>query len=202
MILAAFALGCLPGAVHAHGGWSVGVSFGLPFYPRPCCYAPYWGFRAYPVYVAPPPAVVVQPVPAVVQPVYSSPAPAPADYAPPPPPAASPAPQAVPAVPTARGAQPDGQDFAELTSGDERARAAAALQLGRRRDRRAVGALTRALREDRSPAVREAAARALGLIGAPAALPALQYAAQADDDRDVRHSASFAADVIRANLGR
>jgi HEAT repeat protein len=50
--------------------------------------------------------------------------------------------------------------------------------------------------------VREAAARALGLIGAPTALSALQYAAQADDDRDVRHSASFAADVIRSNLGR
>jgi hypothetical protein len=40
------------------------------------------------------------------------------------------------------------------------------------------------------------------LIGSPAALPALQNAAQADSDRDVRHSASFSAEIIRANLRR
>jgi HEAT repeat protein len=50
--------------------------------------------------------------------------------------------------------------------------------------------------------VREAAARALGLIALPASLNALQHAAQADDDRDVRRSAAFAADVIRTNMQR
>jgi HEAT repeat protein len=50
--------------------------------------------------------------------------------------------------------------------------------------------------------VREAAARALGLIALPGSLEALQHAAQADEDRDVRRSAAFAADVIRANLRR
>ena len=53
-----------------------------------------------------------------------------------------------------------------------------------------------------APSVREAAARALGLIGDTATLPALQRAAQADDDHDVRHSAQFAAEVIRSNLPR
>jgi hypothetical protein len=37
-----------------------------------------------------------------------------------------------------------------------------------------------------------------GLIAAPQALPALQTAAQADEDREVRHSAQFAAEVIRS----
>jgi HEAT repeat protein len=87
-----------------------------------------------------------------------------------------------------------------LASGDDRGRAEAAQQLGRLRDGRAVGPLTRALEQDRSPAVRDAAARGLGLIGSPASLYALQRAAQADDDRDVRRSAGFAAEVIRANL--
>jgi HEAT repeat protein len=55
---------------------------------------------------------------------------------------------------------------------------------------------------DRSATVREAAARALGLIATPATLPALQRAAQADDDREVRASARFAADVVRDRLRR
>jgi HEAT repeat protein len=46
--------------------------------------------------------------------------------------------------------------------------------------------------------VREAAARALGLIGSSAALPALQQAASTDSDHDVRHSARFAIDVIQS----
>jgi HEAT repeat protein len=50
--------------------------------------------------------------------------------------------------------------------------------------------------------VREAAARGLGLIGSSSALSALQYAAQSDDDPEVRRSASFAAEVIRGNLRR
>jgi HEAT repeat protein len=50
--------------------------------------------------------------------------------------------------------------------------------------------------------VRDAAARALGLIGSPASLDALQRAAGGDADRDVRRSASFAAEIIRANMER
>ena len=58
------------------------------------------------------------------------------------------------------------------------------------------------LAADRSAAVREAAARGLGLIGSSDALPALQRAAQADDNRDVRHSAQFAAEGIRSSTPR
>ena len=42
------------------------------------------------------------------------------------------------------------------------------------------------------------AARALGMIAAPQSLTALTYAAQADPDRDVRHSANFAVDIIKS----
>jgi HEAT repeat protein len=42
----------------------------------------------------------------------------------------------------------------------------------------------------------------LGLIASPRSLPALIQAAQADNDRDVRHSAQFAVEIIRANLQR
>jgi HEAT repeat protein len=92
--------------------------------------------------------------------------------------------------------------YAGLSDTDERVRADTAMALGRGKDRRAIGPLGRMLREDASATAREAAARALGLIGSPASLSALQYAAQADRDRDVRRSAAFAADVIRANMGR
>jgi HEAT repeat protein len=87
----------------------------------------------------------------------------------------------------------------QLANGDDRGRADAAIRLGRLHAARAVEALTRSLEQDRCPAVRDAAARALGLIASPSSLGALQRAAQADDDRDVRHSAGFAAEVIRAN---
>jgi HEAT repeat protein len=90
--------------------------------------------------------------------------------------------------------------IADLKSPDERVRAEAAVQLGRLKANRAVESLTHVLNQDRSPQAREAAARALGLIGDSDSLSALQRAAQADDNRDVRHSASFAADVIRSHL--
>jgi hypothetical protein len=51
-----------------------------------------------------------------------------------------------------------------------------------------------------SRALLQPAARALGLIAAPPPLLAWQTAAQADEDREVRHSAQFAAEVIRGNL--
>jgi HEAT repeat protein len=72
------------------------------------------------------------------------------------------------------------------------------LQLGRSKDPRAVDPLAATLAGDRSAMVREAAARALGLIGSPAALPALQNAAQVDSDHDVRRSAQFAVEVIQS----
>jgi HEAT repeat protein len=89
-----------------------------------------------------------------------------------------------------------------LANPDERVRLDSVVQLGRLKAYRAVDSLSATLAGDHSPAVREGAARALGLIGSAKALPALQHAAQADDDRDVRHSAQFAAEVIRSNLSR
>ncbi len=88
----------------------------------------------------------------------------------------------------------------QLRSADEQARADAAVRLGRLRAEQAIGPIVKALNSDSSPKVREAAARGLGLIGSSRSLSALQYAAQADDDREVRHSASFAAETIRGNL--
>jgi hypothetical protein len=186
--LALLVLVCLPWAVQA-GGWSVGVRVGFPVYYPPY-YGGYYYYRPYPVYVAPAP-VVVQPVPAA-EPIYATPAP-------------SVAPAPVPAY--AAGStepRPEQLDelFRQLSSQDEHARAGAMVQLGRMKVQRAVEPISQALTSDRSVSVREAAARALGLIGSPASLPALQRAAQADEDREVRHSAQFAAEVIRANLPR
>jgi HEAT repeat protein len=90
----------------------------------------------------------------------------------------------------------------QLRSGDEQARADAAVNLGKLHSEQGVGPLVKALNSDSSPKVREAAARGLGLIGSPTALGALQYAAQADDDREVRHSAGFACETIRGSLRR
>jgi len=72
------------------------------------------------------------------------------------------------------------------------------MQLGRLRALAGIDPLAATLAGDRSPLVREAAARGLGLIGSPKALPALQHAAMADPDRDVRHSAQFAAEVVQS----
>jgi HEAT repeat protein len=94
------------------------------------------------------------------------------------------------------------QELQLLNGPEDRVRADAAVQLGRMKATRAVQPLTQMLNGNRSAAVREAAARALGLIEAPSSLPALQHAAQADDDRDVRHSAQFAAESIRSNMPR
>jgi HEAT repeat protein len=90
----------------------------------------------------------------------------------------------------------------QLRSPEEKVRADALVQLGRLRADRATGPMIKTLNDDPSPAVREAAARGLGLIGQATALAALQRAALDDSDREVRHSASFAADVIRSNLRR
>jgi hypothetical protein len=212
--LAALVLACCPWGSSQAG---VFVGFG-----GPCGYRPYYGYGyrpylgvgfygpAYPVYVAPPPVIVAQPPvvvqqpPVVAQPAYPAPA-APAPLPAPTPAAAAPAAPAplTPAVATSavsdRQADIDGC-IGRLNSQQEEARIDALIQLGRLKARRATGPIIRALNSDPSPKVREAAARSLGLIADPETLAALQRAALADDDRDVRHSAGFSAEVIRGAM--
>lgn len=147
------------------------------------------------------PAIVQQPV--VVQPAYTPTAQPPAPL-PPPTPSVAAADYAAEVTPAVAVAGPGdiNTDLQRLRDGDEQSRAQAAVRLGRQRAERAVGPLVKALNSDSSAQVREAAARGLGLIGSTSALSALQYAAQADDDREVRHSAGFAAETIRGNLPR
>ena len=196
-IAAALILTALPwSAAHAHGGIGIGINLGAPFY------GPYWGgpyYRPYPYYYYNPYPVYVTPPAVVVQPAYSSPVEAP----PPPAPVAPPA-TIAPQIIQPTGLRQEGieQELPLLDSTDDHVRADAAVQLGRLKATRAVQPLMRLLAGDRSASVREASARALGLIGDTATLPALQRAAQADDDRDVRHSAQFAAEGIRSGLPR
>jgi len=197
-LLACAALALLAAcAAPASAGWRVGIGIGFPIC-GPGYYSPYYPY--YPYYYPPP--VVVQPAPLVVQPAYAPPAvtaaPAPAA------PVASAAPEVV-AAPVLRPVVADDRqaDIARriehLSNPNAQARADVAIELGRMKADKAVDALTGTLASDTSPVVREASARALGLIGSPRALPALQRAAQADADRDVRNSARFAADVIQTN---
>jgi HEAT repeats len=186
-----------------HAGWSVGVRLNFPGYYgyyRP--WGGYYYYPSYPVYVAPPPVyvappVVVQPAP-VYQPVYPVPATA-APVTPAPRVAGPAAPAIAPvAAQTTSASSGEAQRLLQLLADpDDRVRADSVLQLGRMRAAQAVDPLAATLAGDRSPTVREAAARALGLIGSPRALAALQRAAQADPDRDVRHSSQFAIDVIQ-----
>ncbi len=215
--LAVLALGL--SAAPAEAGIGIGIGIGVPAYRPYPYYRPYWYgypyyYRPYPVYVAPAPVVVAPaPAPVVVQPapvtyqaapaaVQAAPAPVATTSASPPPPPPS-GPEQV-AAPTPVGAPTAAVDGAlqALGSGDERARSDAAMELGRMRAAVAVDRLTNLLANDRSPQVRETAARALGLIGSPRALNALRYAAQADNDRDVRHSAQFSMEVITSQMRR
>jgi hypothetical protein len=207
---AALVLVAVPWTAQAGVAVGVGVGFGRPCF-RPCYpyrvgvgfyYAPGPYFYGPPVYVAPGP-VVVAPAAIVAQPVVAaSPATTGSGASPEPPLAVpkdpSPLPPPTP-LPTAGEKDLDAL-IREVNTGDDRTRADAAIQLGRMKASRGVGPLIKLLREDRNPAVREAAARGLGLIGETNALAALQNAAQGDDDHDVRRSASFAADVIRSRL--
>ncbi len=205
------------------------VGVGFPGYYRPFgCYHRYgwgWGYGGFyrpygfgmvvappPVVVGAAPVVVQQPAvvqqPVVVQPTYTPPLPPPSQ-APAPLPMPTPSTTTVNAAPDVLQAVAVGSSSAEISaalqqlrSGDEQARADAAVRLGRLRAAQAIGPIVKALNSDSSPRVREAAARGLGLIGSSTALSALQYAAQADDDREVRHSASFAAETIRGNMKR
>jgi hypothetical protein len=188
----------------ANAGGFIGINIGIPVGG---CYRPYYGgyyyYRPYPAVYVGPPAVIVQPAPVVetvpVQTVY----PAPATTVITPAPALTPAPAT-----TIRAASGESRQteidhcLAHLANPDEKVRADMAIQLGRLNAWRAATTLESTLSTDRSPAVREASARALGLIGARGSLTALDRAAQADEDRDVRHSAQFAAEVIRSNRGR
>ncbi len=203
MILAGLLL--LGGTATSQAGVRIGVGIGLPLWGGPYYYRPYyWGppvvYAPPPVYVAPAPAVVVQ------QPAQVPPPPPVVTQSPPQsaePPETAPPPRPVPtAVRAAAPASNAGGLPAPLNDPNPEVRADAIMDLGRNRDRQAVAPITRALREDSSPVVREAAARALGLIALPASLDALQRAALGDQDRDVRRSAAFAAEVIRANYRR
>jgi hypothetical protein len=189
--------------------WSIGI--GLPFpFCGPCYYGPPPPYYYRPVYVAAPPAVIVQPAPVAVAVAQAPPtapaAPAPVvtaqavepAYPPPPPAPGYAAPSSAPATSVvARAVSRDSAEPASLGSPDEQQRARAAVEAGKRKDRQALPRLTKLLHDDSSPQVREAAARGLGLLGDPRSLSALQYAAQADDDREVRRSAAFAAEVVR-----
>lgn len=172
------------------GGLSIGIGIGAPYY-RP--WYPYYGYGyypypyPYPVYAAPP--VIVQPAPIIQQapvaqpvPAYQAPAPTPLTSR------------------SALTAEPAGVDhhLQMLANTDDNVRAESVIELGRMKAQRAVDPLAATLSGDRSPMVRETAARALGLIGSAQALPALQHAAQADGDRDVRRSAQFAVEVIQS----
>jgi hypothetical protein len=199
-------LGLAATPARAGVGWSIGLSFSDPGCHRPHCgYYPAYRYRPYPVFVAPPPVIVrpvpvYQPPPVILQPVYQQPAPVIQQPVYQQAPAAAPVFQAPPPAQTVahddRSAETE-RNLPLLASPDEGVRAEAAIQLGRMRAERAVDPLAATLAGDGSPAVREAAARALGLIGSPRALPALNRAAQADADRDVRHSARFAVEVIQ-----
>ena len=191
LFLAGLALLALPCA-NVQAGPFVGVYVGGPYY-----YRPYYGGY----YYYPPPAVYVAPVaPAPAVPVTPGPiisttpgAPAvPNGYV---------TPLTPPPDPPAVRLETRGDEIdrlvGQLSNPDDKVRADSALQLGRMKARRASETLERVLGSDRSADVRDAAARALGLIGMPASLPALQRAAQNDDDRGVRTSAQFAIDVIR-----
>ena len=187
LFLAGLVLLALPcGSVQA--GPYVGVYVGRPYYYRPYYGGYYYYPPVVPLYVAPPP-VVVQPGPIIsTTPVLPGSSP----YIQPP----TTEQLQPPRLQETRGDEID-RLLGQLSNPDERVRADVAIQLGRMKARRAEESLEQVLTADRSADVRDAAARALGLIGMPVSVPALQRAAQNDDDRGVRNSAQFAIDVIR-----
>jgi hypothetical protein len=194
-----------------HAWVRVGIGIGFPIYAGPY-YGPYpYYYPYYPAY----PAYVAAPAP-----VYVSPAPQPVQQ---PAPVTSQAPLPSQPVPVVRAQDARSQNYDEtapppklvavnqtdygrtiqqLSNQDERVRCDAAIDLGRMKAQQAVDQLSTMLQSDRSPQARETAARALGLIGNPRALATLQNAALADNDREVRHSAQFSAEVIRASMRR
>ncbi|MFN4259803.1 MAG: HEAT repeat domain-containing protein [Gemmataceae bacterium] len=204
--------GLSPSAAQASGKWSFGLNIDVPGcgyyrpYRPPCYYGPRYIYRPYypvvvpaPVYVQPAPVVVQQPA-TVVQPLYQPPtylAPEPTPLPSTPLPAPTPLHAPTPLAPVSRQGDVN-RYLADLSSTEEGTRFQSATQLGRMRVEQAIDPLAATLAGDHSPAVREAAARALGLIGSPRALPALQQASRHDADRDVRKSAEFALEIIES----
>ncbi len=178
--------------------WSVGVHIGPPAYHRPYLHSPwcYGVVRPYPYHYFYEPApliyetpILVRPAPVVVRPESVVV------------PSTLPAASATQVIPASNEIAATIEVYLQrLAHADENVRRDAVMELGRMKAERAVQPLAATLAGDRSAVVRDAAARALGLIGSPRALTALVHAAQADTDRDVRHSAQFAVEIIRTNL--
>ena len=148
--------------------------------------------------------MIVRPAPVVIQQPAAVVAPAPVAQAPTP---APPTPIAqTPPAPVVRASSETPNNprtdslLSQLNDAKETTRRDAAMDLGRAKAQKAIDPLMNRLTKDSSPIARDAAARALGLIGSQRSLTGLIYAAQADNDRDVRHSAQFAVEVIRTNL--
>ncbi len=189
-LLVTLALG--PAAPQAHAWVGVRIGIGVPLYAGPGpYYAPYPYYA--PTYVVPAP-VVYQAAPPVnpAAPTVNNAASTPQ----------TPSNVALPTVTQVTRSAPAQTDtlLRQLSDSSDTVRRDAALELGRLKAHAAVGAIANVLAKDPSPVARDGAARALGLLGDPQGLNALIYAAQADDDRDVRHSAQFAIEVIRSNM--
>ncbi len=198
---ALLSLASLTQTSEAHGPYirfGIGISPGFFYGPGPYYYGYPYG---YPYYYAPPPAVVYETTPRVIvrqspPPIVETvPPPAPSTPTPPPPP-----PSVIPIQNSAPASPAVDALMAKLSDTNEMVRRDAAMDLGRMKEAKAVDALIQMMSKDASPIARDGATRALGLIAAPRSLNALIYAAQADNDRDVRHSAQFAVEIIRTNL--
>jgi hypothetical protein len=98
---------------------------------------------------------------------------------------------------SSRAEDPGAASGSELTSPDFRVRASAAVALGRMRVVSARGALEHAL-SDSHPAVRAAAAEALGSIGDDAAIPALTQRLASEPAAAVRAQIVSSIDLLRA----
>jgi hypothetical protein len=187
----------LAAASTSQAGWRVGIGIGIPFGPG--YYPGYYYPPPYYYYPPPPPVVIAPPVQVVSPPATiirsASPITPEVPYQAP---APTPAPELLP--------PPAGEDkqaaFApsleKLRDPNEQVRADTVMQLGRQRVAGAVDAITVTLKDDSSPVVREAAARALGLIGSRASIPALQRASLADTNAQVRSSARYAVEVVNS----
>ena len=145
----------------------IGLNFGGPYYYRGYGYPYYYGGYPYPYpYVVPGPVVYQNP-PVIVQqgpvvgttPAYSAPAPS----------VSGPEPERITTANAVTPANPNAQSSLEyhlsrLSNPDEGLRRESVMELGRTKSDRAVDPLTATLAGDRSPAVRDAAARALGAV--------------------------------------
>lgn len=166
--------------------WSIGVNIGGPPVYRPYpYYRPHYHYHYPHYYYVEPRPVIIEPAPVVIQQPVVVTQPRQTIVAQPQPTTTF---EATPTMQTVNATAADAH-LNNLRHPDEAVRRNSVLELGRMKAYQAVQPLTATLAGDQSPSVREAAARALGLIGSPQALTALTHAGQADTDRDVRHSA-------------